>query len=86
MALVKITASAVPASKLLVQDLIKRQMLRRLFEFSLPCANYYLVTMKETHNVPTFPPFASGEKKRCGQKAGRRLFNLHFYFIRDDGL
>ncbi|MBF3332663.1 hypothetical protein ISU74_17240, partial [Leptospira borgpetersenii serovar Ballum] len=48
MAILKITASAVPARKLLVQDLIKRQMLRMLFEFSLPGANYYLVTMKET--------------------------------------
>ncbi|ELY4856565.1 hypothetical protein SM110_000193 [Cronobacter sakazakii] len=61
MAILKITASAVPARKLLVQNLIKRQMLRMLFEFSLPGVNYYLVTMKETRNVPTCPPFASGE-------------------------
>ncbi|AHB70781.1 hypothetical protein P262_03394 [Cronobacter malonaticus] len=36
MTLLRITASIVSASKLLVQDLIKRQMLRMLFEFSLP--------------------------------------------------
>ncbi|EKP4475545.1 LysR family transcriptional regulator [Cronobacter dublinensis] len=45
------------ASKLLAEDLIKRQMLVMPFGCSLPGANYYLVTMKDTAERPDVTAF-----------------------------